>query len=40
MGKSKKFKKQIRKNRENIATSKKSIHQATEIINKLISESK
>ena len=40
MGKSKKYKKPIRKNHVNIVSSKKAIHQATETINKLISESK
>jgi len=40
MGKSKKYKKPIRKNHVNIASSKKIIHENTEIINKLISDSK
>lgn len=40
MGKNKKYKKPRRKNRENITKSRKIVHETTEIINKLISESK
>jgi len=40
MGKSNKYKKSTRKNHVNIVSSKKEIHENTEIINKLISEQK